>query len=178
MFAPIRPTPTKPILEDFIRTRLSHLAQAREKTSTLRAKIVTAFHQGGIHRSKQRQREFAQKVAKETRGIGISSARDASRAWLLTGRLTKSRSQAIGRNCLQRQAQNRFHPRFLCHLLFKILLVFSRPGWRQALGWPVRPQSPIRSEEFARPHRDGKPLHLHVWRPRKCNSRPPLQGSL
>ena len=31
MFAPIRPTPTKPILEDFIRTKLSHSQQIREK---------------------------------------------------------------------------------------------------------------------------------------------------
>ena len=33
MFAPIRPTPTKPILEDFIRTKLSYSAKKGETAS-------------------------------------------------------------------------------------------------------------------------------------------------
>jgi hypothetical protein len=42
MFAPIRPTPTKPILEDFIRTKLSYSAKKREEGLSQAAKKSVA----------------------------------------------------------------------------------------------------------------------------------------
>ena len=38
MFAPMRPTPTKPILEDFIRTKISHPQMIEEEALALRSK--------------------------------------------------------------------------------------------------------------------------------------------